>query len=100
MSVKPIQAWIAEATTRYLTDPDFHARARWACEMTEETAKHLGHKLTKGERHAILQAAVYGLLMFEQNLPEDMASETVRNMKATAEMLGMSIVANRETPKA
>lgn len=94
-----IQAWIRDATTRYLTDPDFHARARWACDLTEKTAKHLGHELTGGERNAILQAAVYGLMMFEENLPAGLASETIRNMHATAEVLGMSVVANRETPK-
>lgn len=88
-----IQAWVAQGTTRYLTDPQFHARAQVACSITVATAKMEGVTLTEDQLACVVQAVVYGLLVAELPLGE-IGQETHDSMKQAAELLGMQIVPN------
>lgn len=93
--MKPIQLLSQEATTRYLTDPSFHARVLFAVAATEATADMMGVTLDKQTRDGLLQACVYGLLMADYDVADlgiD-AERTVNSMKQTAESMGMQVVA-------
>lgn len=93
---RPLQAWMREATTRYLTDPEFHGRIAYAVALTESTAESHGMALSKTERDGLVQAAVYGLMMAdvddisELGFTNDMV---VDSMRSCAEAMGLSVVA-------
>lgn len=82
----------AEATQRYLTDPEFHAKVRVAASLTEWTARKEGVSLSMGQRQSITQAAAYGLLMAEHELDQNTIDDAYATMAKTANNLGMSVI--------
>lgn len=90
-----IYDWSREATTRFLTDPDFHARVLVAVKLTETVALSGGVVLPPEAQSGLVQACTFGLLMVDYN-PADFitAEEAVASMKSMAEALGMQVKAN------
>lgn len=95
--MKPIQVLSQEATTRYLTDPEFHARALIACSMVEATATMEGFQIHPDARAGLLQAVVFGLIVSETPTEEIAAvisaQDAVNSMKSTAAAMGMTVSA-------
>jgi uncharacterized protein YeaC (DUF1315 family) len=92
--------WIRDATTLYLTDPEFHARVNIAVEVTNAVAQHeQGRPLSNEQRAAVLQAAVFGAMCVDLDLEEYgvRANEAVQSMQARAEAMGMKVVARPMT---
>lgn len=93
MSARPIQAYVVDATTRYLTDPSFHARVLFAVALTEATANSEGIQIDPVVRQGLLQACVFGVMCAEMNVADTgiTAEVAVRSMQATAEAMGMTL---------
>lgn len=81
-----------ESTARYLTDPEFHARARVACSLVHWTARQEGVTLTMGQEDVIVQSVCYGLLIAEHDC-SDLANgpENHEHMLAMAAAMGVRI---------
>lgn len=85
-----MQEFQRDATMRYLTDPEFHARVHLAVSMTEETSRReTGLSLGDGVRSGLIQACAYALLVaeiapadlhFDLEEVEDSMAETARNL--------------------
>lgn len=95
MSYGSVQGWQREATTRYITDPSFHAKIQMACQLTFLTASSLGVTLTEEQKASVLQAACYGALVAEEDA-ETVASwwplsEIEESMRRQAEAFGMML---------
>lgn len=81
-----------EASERYLTDPEFHARVMVACSLTEWTAKKEGVTLSVGQRESITQAAAYGLLMADYQVDENTVDNAFVTMAKAAQERGMTAI--------
>lgn len=93
--MKTLTEWNTEATTRYLTDPEFHARAVAAVGLTEAIGRANGNASFPEHRPMILQAVVIGMLIHEMKLEETgiTAEMAVNSMRDTAKTMGMQVVA-------
>lgn len=82
-----------ESVTRYLTDPEFHARARVACSLVHWTARQEGVTLSLGQEATIVQSVCYGLLIAEYDVSDEANGlENREHMLNTAAAMGIKIV--------
>lgn len=97
--MKTLTEWNIEATRRFLTDPEFHARAVAAAGLTVAIGRANGIEATKDQRDMITQAVVFGMLVTEIDLAETgiTAEAAVESMQSTARELGMQVVARPMT---
>lgn len=92
MDIQPVLLQ-AEATKRYLTDPDFHARVNITLQLADWTSQHeSGMNLNDIGRAWTRQAAAYALIVAELELDADFVNEAVESMKETAETMGFAVV--------
>lgn len=82
-----------EATTRYLTDPEFHYRVRVAASLVEWTARQEGITLSMAQHATIVQASAYGVLIASEDIDDTAAGlENHEHMQHAAAAMGMTIV--------
>lgn len=90
-----MQEFQRDATMRYLTEPEFHARVQLAVSMTEATSRReTGLSLGDGVRAALIQSCAYALMVAEiptVELSFDL-SEIEESMAETALQLGFDTV--------
>lgn len=92
MEIQPVVLQ-AEATKRYLTDPEFHARVNIVLQLADWTSQHeSGLNLNEIGRAWTRQAAAYALLVAEMELESEFVGEAVESMKETAETMGFAVV--------
>lgn len=98
MEIKPVELQ-AEATKRYLTDPEFHARVNIVLQLNHWTSQHeSGMILNDTGISWTRQAAAYALLVVEMELPQDFIDEAIPSMKDVAEAMGYTVVQRDGTP--
>lgn len=83
-----------QATEKFLTDPEFHARVMTAVTLTEWTMRReTGMETTPAFRAGFIQACCYGLFVgyapFEQMMMDREQAEA--SMRAHAQAMGMSV---------
>lgn len=97
MQIEPV-VMQAEATKRYLTDPEFHARVNITIQLAGWTSQHeTGMQLSASGLGMVRQTAAYALLVAELALDNDFVDEAVESMKTEAEAMGFTVVL-REAP--
>lgn len=97
MELQPVQMQ-SEATKRYLTDPEFHARVNITIQLAGWTSQHeTGMNLSESGVGMVRQAAAYALLTAEMEIPQEFMGDAIESMKDQAEAMGFTVV-QRDAP--
>lgn len=84
----------AEATKRYLTEPEFHARVQLAVELAS-TSMRRATGMGPGREFAagMVQSCAYGLMMADIDITPNVDEDLIANMRRTAESFGFQLIA-------
>lgn len=83
----------AQATMRYLTEPEFHARVSIAVELANFSCKGAtGLSLSQHGNSVAVQTAAFALMVAELDLTEGVLDQATKDMHERAEAMGFTVV--------